>query len=58
MNDDDLRACLAIVATMGLVAKHMAFDPKEPWRIAAAVLEARDQNDEEGIVAIKKRIKK
>ena len=57
MNENDLRDCFAMFATLGLVSKHTAFDPVEPWRIADSVMEARDQK-EEGIVAIKKRVKK
>ena len=57
MNENDLRDCFAMFATLGLVSKHTAFDPAEPWRIADSIMEARDQK-EEGIVAIKKRVKK
>jgi hypothetical protein len=58
MNEEDLRDALAIMATAGLTFKHGAFDPVEPWRIADRIIEARNQEPEEGIVAIKKRTRR
>ena len=61
MNENDLRDALAIMVTAGFAFKHGAFDPAEPWRVADRIIEARkevDKEPEEGIVAIKKRVRK
>lgn len=56
MNDEDLRACLVIMATAGLTFKHGAFDPTEPWKIADRIIEARDEvNESVGLPPIKSR---
>ena len=55
MNEEDLRDCFAMFALNGLLSRASVFDAKEVWEIADAMLEAR-KIDEEGIVAIKKRV--
>jgi hypothetical protein len=55
MNEEDLRDCFAMFALNGLLSRASVFDAKEVWEIADAMLEAR-KVDEEGIVAIKKRV--
>jgi len=55
MNEEDLRDCFAMFALNGLLSRASVFDAKEVWEIADAMLEAR-KTDEEGIVAIKKRV--
>ena len=54
MNEEDLRDCLAIMATAGLTFKHGGFDPAEPWRIADAVLSERKPKEEAGIATVKR----
>ena len=56
MNDDDLRNCFAMFIANGMISRSSAFDWKEVWEMADAMLEARRINEEpQGIVAIKKR---
>ena len=55
MNEEDLRDCFAMFALNGLLSRASVFYAKEVWEIADAMLEAR-KIDEEGIVAIKKRV--
>ena len=60
MNEEDLRDCFAMMATVGLTFKHGGFDPAEPWRIADAILSERkpkEKDDEEdvGIARVAKR---
>jgi len=57
MNEEDLRDCFAMFALNGLLSRASVFDAKEVWEIADAMLEAR-KPDEEGIVAIKKRVRR
>lgn len=58
MNDEDLRDCFAMFALNGLLSRASVFDVKEVWEIADAMLETRNAKNEEGIVAIKKRVRK
>ena len=56
MNDDDLRNCFAMFIANGMISRSSAFDWKEVWEMADAMLEARRINEEpQGIVAIKKK---
>jgi hypothetical protein len=65
MNENDLRDCFAMFGMVGLV---MAYKDNHPeielaqraYVIADAMLEARkaEPDDEEGIVSIKKRVRK
>jgi hypothetical protein len=56
MNEQDLRDCFAMFALNGLLSRASAFDVKEVWEIADAMLDARKPK-EVGITAIKRRIK-
>lgn len=58
MNENDLRDCFAMFIVNGLISRASAFDMKEVWEMADAMLEARKKEPEEGIVAIKKRVRK
>jgi len=63
MNENDLRDCFAMFAMMGIVVRgglHPELMPEEgiarrSYELADAMLQAR-KTDEEGIVAIKKRV--
>jgi hypothetical protein len=56
MNDDDLRNCFAMFIANGMISRASAFDWKEVWEMADAMLEARRVKEEpQGIVAIKKK---
>lgn len=63
MNENDLRDCFAMLSMVGLV---MAYKDNHPenvlaeraYTIADAMLKARKGEIEEGIVAIKKRVRK
>lgn len=57
MNEEDLRDCFALMLTMGFAVKG-EINPKAIWEIADLMLEARNKEPEEGIVAIKKRVRK
>ncbi len=54
MNENDLRDCFAFMLTVGFAMKG-EINPKAIWDIADMIVEAR-KVDEEGIVAIKKRV--
>jgi len=54
MNENDLRDCFALMLTVGFAIKG-EINPKAIWDIADMIVEAR-KTDEEGIVAIKKRV--
>lgn len=59
MNENDLRDCFAMFIVNGLISRASVFDMKEVWEMADAMLEARKNKEpEEGIVAIKKRVRK
>jgi hypothetical protein len=60
MNDEDLRDCFAMFIANGMISRSSAFDWKEVWEMADAMLEARNQEPEQevGIVAAKPRRKK
>ena len=56
MNDQDLRDCFAMFIANGMISRSSAFDWKEVWEMADAMLEARRVKEEpQGIVAIKKK---
>jgi hypothetical protein len=56
MSDDDLRNCFAMFIANGMISRSSAFDWKEVWEMADAMLEARRVKEEpQGIVAIKKK---
>jgi len=58
MNDDDRRDCFAFMLTVGFAMKG-EINPKAIWEIADMLVEARNKTEpEEGIVAIKKRVRK
>ena len=56
MNEQDLRDCFAMFIVNGLISRASAFDMKEVWEMADAMLEAR-KPIEEGIVAIRRKVK-
>ena len=61
MNDQDLRDALGIMITAGFVTKcGKDWSPEDVWEMADLVVEARkkDPEVEEGLVAIKKRVRK
>jgi hypothetical protein len=66
MNDEDLRDCFAMFAMMGVIVRgglHPELMPEEciarrSYELADAMLEARNTKMEEGIGAIKKRVRK
>lgn len=62
MNEQDLRDCFAMFALVGLCAREeigvLGSVPDMAYQVADAMLEARKPKDEEGIVAIKKRVRK
>jgi len=58
MNEKDLRDCFAMFIVNGLISRASVFDMKEVWEMADAMLEARKGEPEEGIVAIKKRVRR
>ena len=61
MNEKDLRDCFAMFALIGIVSAHKGEDSESAsltaYEYADAMLEARKE-PEEGIVAIKKRVRK
>ncbi len=58
MNEKDLRDCFAMFIVNGLLSAAISYDAEEVWQMADEMLEARNPKPEEGIVAIKKRVKK
>jgi hypothetical protein len=63
MNEQDLRDCFAMFALLGIVLAHKGEDSESAsltaYKYADAMLEARNKKEpEEGIVAIKKRVRK
>jgi hypothetical protein len=63
MNDNDLRDCFAMFATVGIIIRgnilsNKADDAKEAWAIADHMLKARKPKEETGIVAVKRGRKK
>ena len=60
MNEKDLRDAFAMFALAGAVMRGEMFEPKELWRLADMMLEARNEEpvEEVGIVAAKTRRKK
>ena len=64
MNEEDLRDCFAMFGMMGLVIAYKDNHPEatlaeRAYILADAMLEARTKKEpEEGIVAIKKRVRK
>lgn len=57
MNNEDLRDCFAFMLTVGFAMKG-EINPKAIWEIADMLVESRKAEPEEGIVAIKKRVRK
>jgi len=56
MNDQDLRDCFAMFIANGMISRSSAFNWKEVWEMADAMLEARRVKEEpQGIVSIKKK---
>jgi hypothetical protein len=53
MNDNDLRDCFAMFIVNGLISRASAFDMKEVWEMADAMIEARKPMDV-GIKAVKR----
>jgi len=66
MNENDLRDCFAMFAMMGVIVRgglHPELMPEDciarrSYELADAMLDARNKESEEGIVAIKKRVRK
>ena len=60
MNENDLRDCFAMFAMVGLMMSNRDWEAEDPYKIADKMLEARkaEPDDEEGIVSIKKRVRK
>ena len=66
VNEEDLRDCFAMFAMMGVIVRgglHPELMPEDciarrSYELADAMLEARNAKTEEGIVAIKKRVRK
>jgi hypothetical protein len=59
MNDEDLRDAFALMLTAGFAMKG-EINPKAVWEIADMLVDERNKkvDPEEGIVAIKKRVRK
>lgn len=57
MNEEDLRDCFAMFAMLGATWDKGMKSENAEWcySVADAMLEARNQSDEEGIAVIKKR---
>lgn len=53
MNEQDLRDCFALMLTVGLAIDNGDIDPKSVWKMADALVEARNKTDEQGIAAAK-----
>jgi hypothetical protein len=58
MNEQDLRDCFAMFAMLGLIMRDKVCDAEEAWFVADKMLEARNSKPEEGIVSIKKKVRK
>jgi hypothetical protein len=65
MNDDDFRDACAMLAMVGIIIRgnilsNKAEDAKEAFAVADHMLQVRrgESDDEEGIVSIKKRVRK
>jgi hypothetical protein len=66
VNEQDLRDCFAMFAMMGVIVRgglHPELMPEDciarrSYELADAMVEARNKETEEGIVAIKKRVRK
>jgi hypothetical protein len=62
MNEKDLRDCFAMFALAGLVMREGVVEKSalefDAWSMADRMLEARNMETGEGIVAIKKRVRK
>ena len=56
MNDEDRKDCFAMFLSVGMLMKYKQLDPKMIWDMADAMVETRNNKEEEqGIVAIRKR---
>jgi hypothetical protein len=53
MNEQDLRDCFALMLTVGLAIDNGDIDPKSVWKMADALVEARNKTEEQGIAAAK-----
>ena len=59
MNENDLRQAFALMLTMGLGVDNADINPRSVWKIADALVAAQHESEEEeGIVSIKKRVRK
>lgn len=59
MSEEDLRDCFAMFALAGAVMSGRTRSAEDIWKMADEMLEARNKREpEEGIVAIKKRVRK
>jgi hypothetical protein len=58
IGDDDLRDCFAMFALVGVIMSRETWTPKQLWEIADEMVQARKGEPEDGIVAIKKRMRK
>jgi hypothetical protein len=55
MNEQDLRDCFAMFIVNGLISRASAFDMKEVWEMADAMLEARSGNGSVGLPPVRAR---
>jgi hypothetical protein len=55
MNDQDLRDCFAMFIVNGLLSRASVFDMEEVWKMADAMLEARDNKSTVGLPPIRRK---
>ncbi len=55
MNDQDLRDCFAMFIVNGLLSRAGVFDMEEVWKMADAMLEARDNKSTVGLPPIRRK---
>ena len=55
MNDQDLRDCFAMFIVTGLLSRASVFDMEEVWKMADAMLEARDNKNTVGLPPIRRK---
>ena len=55
MNDQDLRDCFAMFIVNGLLSRDSVFDMEEVWKMADAMLEARDNKSTIGLPPMRRK---
>jgi hypothetical protein len=55
MNDQDLRDCFAMFIVNGLLSRDSVFDMEEVWKMADAMLEARDNKSTVGLPPMRRK---